>query len=93
MWQLRPGQAFQFRQYEVDVGDEFVLYNDLSGATHLLDDSTMHLLSVLQQGPQSEDGLIDSLAMALGCARSAAVDRDAGAAIAQLAAYCLIQHV
>ena len=96
MWQLRPGQAFHFRQYggesESASGLEFVLYNDLSGATHLLEDSAMHLLSVLQQGPQSDDSLIDALALALGCARDAAFDHDAGATIAQLAAFSLIQR-
>lgn len=92
MWQLKPGQAFHFRQYQVDSGIEFVLYNDLSGATHLLEDSAMHLLSVLQQGPRSDGSLIDALALALGCPRDAAFDHDAGAAIAQLAAFSLIQH-
>ena len=95
MWQLRPGQAFRFRQYGVesksDSGLEFVLYNDLSGATHLLEDSAMHLLSVLQQGPQSDDSLIDALALALDCPRDAAFDHEASAAIAQLAAFSLIQ--
>ncbi len=88
MWQLAPGQAFAFRQY----GDEFVLYNDLSGATHLLADSAMHLLSVLQQGPRSDDGLADALAGALGCARDVDFDDQAGRAVAQLAALYLIRR-
>ena len=88
MWQLAPGQAFRFRQY----GDEFVLYNDLSGATHLLADSAMHLLSVLQQGPLSDDGLAAALAAALECARDPDFDDQAGRAIAQLDALFLIQR-
>ena len=87
MWQLKPGQAFRFRQYD----DEFVLYNDLSGATHLLADSAMHLLSVLQQGPRSGEDLGAALAQALDCPRDAVVDDQAGAVVAQLAAYCLIE--
>lgn len=87
MWQLAPGQAFRFRQY----GDEFVLYNDLSGATHLLADSAMHLLSVLQAGPLSDDGLADALAGALGCARDPAFDDQAARAVAQLSSLFLIQ--
>jgi PqqD family protein of HPr-rel-A system len=89
MWQLTPGQAFCLRQY----GDEFVLYNDLSGATHLLADSAVHLLSVLQQGPRSDDALAAALAAALDCARDQAFDDQAGRAIAQLASLFLIQSV
>ena len=86
MWQLKDGQAFCFRQYD----DEFVLYNDRSGATHLLADSAMHLLSVLQQRPQSHDSLVQALALALECPRDAAFDDQADAVIAQLAAFSLI---
>ena len=88
MWQLSTGQAFTFRQYD----DEFVFYNDLTGATHLLADSAVHLLSVLQQGAQSGESLRAALARALDCPRDAAFDSQAGAVIAQLAAQSLIQR-
>jgi PqqD family protein of HPr-rel-A system len=88
MWQLTPGQHFRFRQFD----DEFVLYNDLSGDTHLLGDSAMHLLSVLQRGPHSHDSLIDALAGALAAARDAVFDSEAGAIIARLGALHLIQR-
>jgi PqqD family protein of HPr-rel-A system len=87
MWQLRTGQRFRFHQFD----DEFVLYNDLSGDTHLLGDAAMHLLSVLQQGPHTHDSLIEALALGLNGARDGAFDAEAGAVIAQLAALHLIE--
>ena len=86
MWQLTPGQLFRFRQFD----DEFVVYNDLSGDTHLLGDSAMHLLSVLQQGPHSSHTLTDALATGLASTRDDAFDAQARAVIAQLAALHLI---
>ena len=86
MWQLSPGQLFRFRQFD----DEFVVYNDLSGDTHLLGDSAMHLLSVLQHGPQSSDTLTCALADGLASTRDDAFDAQARAVIVQLAALHLI---
>lgn len=86
MWQLTPGQLFRFRQFD----DEFVVFNDLSGDTHLLGDSAMHLLSVLQQGPHSSDALTDALAAGLGDVRDEAFDAQARAVLTQLATLHLI---
>jgi PqqD family protein of HPr-rel-A system len=86
MWRITPGQALRFRQFD----DEIVLYNDLSGDTHLLGESAMHLLSVLQHGPAARAVLIASLAEALGCALDAAFEADADALLASLAGYFLI---
>ncbi len=86
MWQLMPGQTFRFRQY----GEQFVLFNDLSGDTHLLGDSAMHVLGVLQQGPAAPAALTASLAQALACPHDDAFEDEAGAVLAQLAALSLI---
>ena len=43
-WQIAPGQSLQHRHW----GQEYVLYNDLSGATHLLDELAMSLLLALR---------------------------------------------
>lgn len=45
-WRLVPGQLLRARQW----GDEFVVYNDLSGDTHLVDAGAMDLLRQLQAG-------------------------------------------
>jgi PqqD family protein of HPr-rel-A system len=87
MWQLKSGQHFRFRQF----GDECVLYNDLSGDTHLLGGSAMHLLSMLQQGPHAPDVLLDALAQVLDCAREPIFDDQASAVLAELAALSLIE--
>jgi len=52
-WCLRPGQTLQYRHWD----DEYVLYNDLSGDTHLLGDAAIELLRVLQTGPASRQAL------------------------------------
>lgn len=52
-WCLRPGQTLQYRHWD----DEYVLYNDLSGDTHLLGDAAIELLLVLQAGPASRQAL------------------------------------
>jgi len=88
MWRLTPGQALRFRQFD----EEFILYNDLSGDTHLLGASGMHLLSVLQQGPATRTALLGSLADGLACTRDGAFDADADALLATLAGYFLIEH-
>ena len=87
MWRLVPGQSLRFRQFD----DEFVVYNDLSGDTHLLGDSAAHLLSVLQQGPAASAALLDSLAAAHGAPRDPAFDEEAGAVLTQLSSLFLIE--
>jgi PqqD family protein of HPr-rel-A system len=89
MWRLTPGQTLRFRQFD----DEFVIYNDLSGDTHLLGDDAAHVLSVLQHGPASADTLLDSLATALGSERDAVFDDQCGAILSQLAGFFLIERV
>lgn len=58
LWRIAPGQQLAARGWE----DEFVLFNNLSGDTHLLDADSMSLLDQLQLAPAS----LDALAMALG---------------------------
>ncbi|MFC5552267.1 HPr-rel-A system PqqD family peptide chaperone [Massilia aerilata] len=47
IWRLRPGQTLQYRHWD----DEYVLYNDLSGDTHLLDDAAIEILLFLKNDP------------------------------------------
>jgi PqqD family protein of HPr-rel-A system len=46
-WSLRPGQTLQHRHWD----GEYVLYNDLSGDTHLLGDAAIVLLQALRSSP------------------------------------------
>ena len=58
MWRLTPGQTLLHHAW----GSEVVLYNDISGDTHLLTEAACTLLCRLQDGPQ------DEAALALSCA-------------------------
>ena len=86
MWQLTPGQSLLARQF----GDEFVLYNDLSGDTHLLGASAMQALRLLQPAPASFDAVADALALADGAGRDDQFDAEVDAVLAQLAALALV---
>jgi len=54
-WRVLPGQALLHRGW----GDEVVIYNDVSGATHLLDSGTMELLLALRDGTVTAAELAD----------------------------------
>lgn len=47
MWRLTPGQALACREWD----GEAVLYNDLSGSTHLLDGAALDVLYALRDEP------------------------------------------
>lgn len=82
MWRLTPGQSLAHRGWM----DEFVVYNDLSGDTHLLDADAMQLLLCLRDGPVDAD----ALAQLLG---AGANEREALAVLlAELAALSLIEE-
>ncbi|MCD2519370.1 HPr-rel-A system PqqD family peptide chaperone [Massilia sp. G4R7] len=57
MWQVIPGQSLAARQWD----DELVVFNSLSGATHLLGLGATLLLGVLQEGPADESTLAAAL--------------------------------
>jgi PqqD family protein of HPr-rel-A system len=48
MYRLTPGQLLRRREWDGEV----VLYNDLSGDTHLLSGDAVELLLALQEGPR-----------------------------------------
>jgi PqqD family protein of HPr-rel-A system len=52
-WSLRPGQTLQHRHWD----GETVLYNDLSGDTHLLGEAAIVLLQALRTGPATHAAL------------------------------------
>ncbi len=66
MWQVLPGQSLRHRSW----GDESVLYNDLTGDTHLLGANAMAVLLALQPGPLA----LPALCQGLDAADSASVD-------------------
>ncbi|MGO4381866.1 HPr-rel-A system PqqD family peptide chaperone [Pseudoduganella sp. RAF53_2] len=55
-WRLVPGQNLLHRAW----GEETVIYNDISGATHLLDAGALALLQALRDGDVEADELADA---------------------------------
>ncbi len=92
MWRTTPGQAFRLRQFNDPAGPEFVVYNDLTGATHLLGEAAVHLIQVLRVGPATSADLCTALAAALECERDDSLARDADAVLEQLAGFFLIER-
>lgn len=80
IWRLAPGQRLMHRCHD----GECVLYNDLSGDTHLLGEAAIGLLQTLRDTPQRTSEL-------------AGADPDALAefdeVLADLAALCLVEPV
>ena len=58
MWKVTTGQTLGHYGWD----EEFVLYNSLSGDTHLLESFAMEILFLLQQrGPLSAAAVLDAL--------------------------------
>jgi PqqD family protein of HPr-rel-A system len=77
MWRLTPGQMLVHHGWD----GEYVLFNDLSGDTHLLDESALLLLLTLGQGPRAEAAL------------QGATGADVEGLLADLEAFSLIEFV
>lgn len=90
MWRLTPGQTLRLRQYP--DSEEAVLFNVLSGDTHLLGGAALEVLALLEDGPATQSTLYEALAQAADCARSPEFDADAAALLAQLSGYFLIEE-
>lgn len=86
MWQLVPCQSLRHRGWE----DEFVVYNDLSGDTHLLGADAMDLLRLLKGAPRQEQDLHDALF--LRSAEAASDNRALRDLLLQLSAIFLIEE-
>lgn len=59
-WQAISSQAMHLRSWD----DEYIVYNSLSGDTHLLGVAAGHILMQLQRAPSDEATLIESLCQA-----------------------------
>lgn len=57
VWRLIKGQSLRYRCWD----SEALLYNDLSGATHLLGPAALCVLEALRSGPVSEADLASRL--------------------------------
>jgi PqqD family protein of HPr-rel-A system len=74
MWRVIPGQSLRYRQWD----DDTLLYNDLSGATHLLGPAALCLLETLRPAPAAEAALAGALRAAFEVDEDALEDELAG---------------
>ena len=56
-WRLVPGQSLDCREWDGEV----VLYNDVSGSTHLVEGAALDVLQVLRAGPRDAAALAAAL--------------------------------
>ncbi|WLI88896.1 HPr-rel-A system PqqD family peptide chaperone [Massilia sp. R2A-15] len=89
IWRLAPGQTLRCREWQ----GEHVVYNDVSGDTHQLTDSAMHVLSALRTGPLDEGALAAGLRAEFDAEGGEVADADIAALLAALRAIALIEAV
>lgn len=87
MWRVGSGQLLEHRGW----GDEFVIYNSLSGDTHLIDADAMDILLLLQEGETDNAALLAALAHS-GAMAEDATDRLA-MVLDQLQSLSLVERV
>ena len=85
MWHVSDGQLLRHHGWSED---EFVLYNDLSGDTHLLDGAAIEILLELQRGACDAPALVHALGLRTDADSSAQLN----ALLAELAALALLEH-
>jgi PqqD family protein of HPr-rel-A system len=86
MWRLTPGQALACREWQ----GEYVLYNDLSGDTHLLAEDAVLLLLAVQRAPQDAAALAARLNADYPEANLSA--DEVAVLLAQLQSLSLVEH-
>lgn len=86
-WRVTPGQALRHREWQGEV----VLYNDLSGDTHLLDESALFLLHLLQNGPACGHALAAAVRAEFEGDGGEVDDASVAALLARLQALALIE--
>lgn len=86
LWCLVSGQALRHHEWQ----GEYVLYNDISGDTHFLDESAMRLLRRLQAAP-ADAGAVRELLFDSGDADVAGAE--AATLLSELDALVLIEQV
>ena len=87
LWQVAPGQ--QLASWGWD--DEFVVYNNLSGDTHLLDADSVELLALLQRAPATIETLAAQLTDGVAPDDAAALPDTLAALLAQLKKLYLVE--
>lgn len=88
VWGLMAGQSLRTKTWD---GAEYLLYNDLSGDTHLLDADALDLLLLLRTADSDEATLAAALTVA-GDAIDAVAADEVAAILAELARLSLVKR-
>jgi PqqD family protein of HPr-rel-A system len=86
LWCIAPGQELARWGWD----DEFALYNNLSGDTHLLDADSMALLAHLQQAPASVASLAEHFSDGIEPEDASALPETIAALLDQLKNFYLV---
>jgi PqqD family protein of HPr-rel-A system len=88
-WRVISNDALHFRSWD----DEVVVYNSLSGDTHLLGSTAAQILLNLQEAPSDAASLAESLAPFFQIAPGADLPLQIGELLADLNALALIERI
>jgi PqqD family protein of HPr-rel-A system len=88
VWRLSAGQLLDFRSWD----DECVLYNNLSGSTHLIGAASLHLLQCLRGGAADVDALVDALRAEFDTEPGADLAGDVAGLLDDLSGFSLIER-
>lgn len=88
-WRLTSNESLHFRAW----GDEVVVYNSLSGDTHLLDSATSQMLLHLQAAPSDAATLAELLTPYFQIAPSADLRLHIEQQLSELRALALIECI
>jgi PqqD family protein of HPr-rel-A system len=88
-WRTIRDDALIFRAWD----DEVVIYNALSGDTHVIDATAAQILQALQQSPSDVQTLAQLLAVQLQCEPGDELNRDIESVLSDMAALSLVECV
>lgn len=88
-WRTIRDDAFLFRAWD----DEVVVYDALSGDTHIIDATAARILQALQQAPSDVPTLAQLLAMQLQCEPGEELNHDIESVLSDMAALSLVECV
>jgi len=88
-WRTLSDDAFLFHDWD----DEVVIYDALSGDTHIIDTTAAQILQALQQSPSDVPNLAQLLAVQLQCEPGDELNQDIESVLSDMAALSLVECV
>lgn len=88
-WRTLRDDALHFRAWD----DEVVIYDALSGDTHIIDPTAAQILQALQHSPSDVPSLAKLLAVQLQCEPGDELNQDIESVLSDMAALSLVECV